>query len=467
MADEEDTPKKSGRRLTWRAARDYVVKHKRKFAVAGGLAVFGLLWWLVPLLLYRSGGSPDALLTAVTTTRVGLLAGFVGLGALGTFWVNSRTLRITAKTFEVTEQGHLTDRYTKAIGQLGDEQLDVRLGGIYALERLAIDSERDHPTVVEVLSAFVRERSRPDRTEKPTVAEVLQSLLADSEKPTSGEAQGDGPAPATDVQAALAVLGRLPVREGVSRGDLSGATLTGANLRGANLTGANLRGANLTGANLRGANLTSATLESANLTRADLTEADLTRASLWKANLTSADLPEADLTGANLLGADLTGATLESANLTDATLGPDLTHAWLYGADLTRARLGGADLTNVNLGEAILTDAHLSGAKLSDANLEQANLANADLGGADLTGAWLRWANLSRAALPAADLTHAGLIEANLTGANLYRANLTSASLERANLTEAKGVTRRQIASALGDIATLLPDGIPRPKSWG
>ncbi|MDD7936749.1 pentapeptide repeat-containing protein [Actinomycetospora straminea] len=457
MADEEDTPKKSGRRLTWRAARDYVVKHKRKFAVAGGLAVFGLLWWLVPLLLYRSGGSPDALLTAVTTTRVGLLAGFVGLGALGTFWVNSRTLRITAKTFEVTEQGHLTDRYTKAIGQLGDEQLDVRLGGIYALERLAIDSERDHPTVVEVLSAFVRERSRPDRTEKPTVAEVLQSLLADSEKPTSGEAQGDGPAPATDVQAALAVLGRLPVREGVSRGDLSGATLTGANLRGANLTGANLRGANLT----------SATLESANLTRADLTEADLTRASLWKANLTSADLPEADLTGANLLGADLTGATLESANLTDATLGPDLTHAWLYGADLTRARLGGADLTNVNLGEAILTDAHLSGAKLSDANLEQANLANADLGGADLTGAWLRWANLSRAALPAADLTHAGLIEANLTGANLYRANLTSASLERANLTEAKGVTRRQIASALGDIATLLPDGIPRPKSWG
>jgi hypothetical protein len=58
---------------------------------------------------------------------------------------------------QVAEQGQLTERYTKAIEQLGSDKLDVRLGGIYALERIAADSERDHPTVVEVLSAFVRE----------------------------------------------------------------------------------------------------------------------------------------------------------------------------------------------------------------------------------------------------------------------------------------------------------------------
>lgn len=148
-------------------------------AVAGGLVVFGLVWWLVPLLLYRSGGSPDALLTAMTTTRAALLAGFVGLGALGSFWVNSRTLRITARTaddsartLEITEQGHLTDRYTKAIGQLGDDKLDIRLGGIYALERLAVDSARDHPTVVEVLGAFVRERSSSAGTQHETTGQV-------------------------------------------------------------------------------------------------------------------------------------------------------------------------------------------------------------------------------------------------------------------------------------------------------
>ena len=72
---------------------------------------------------------------------------------------------------EIAEQGHITERYTKAIQQLGDTSLAVRLGGIYALERIAIDSERDHPTVVEVLSAFVREQSKkcdPSAEERTT-----------------------------------------------------------------------------------------------------------------------------------------------------------------------------------------------------------------------------------------------------------------------------------------------------------
>ena len=54
----------------------------------------------------------------------------------------------------------MTDRYTKAIEQLGSDKLDVRIGGIYALERVARDSARDHPTVMEVLTAFIREHSR-------------------------------------------------------------------------------------------------------------------------------------------------------------------------------------------------------------------------------------------------------------------------------------------------------------------
>src|SRR4051812_14264178 len=99
--------------------------------------------------------------------------------------------------------------------------LDVRLGGIYALERLAVDSERDHSTVVEVLSALTRERSKPP------------------EEPIGIDTK---PAPATDVQAAIAVLGRLPARADVSRGDLLGAHLTGARLDRANLNGAYLDG---------------------------------------------------------------------------------------------------------------------------------------------------------------------------------------------------------------------------------
>jgi hypothetical protein len=61
----------------------------------------------------------------------------------------------------------VTDRYTKAIEQLGSDRFDVRVGGIYALECIARDSPRDHLAVLEVLAAFIREqRSRAMVTER-------------------------------------------------------------------------------------------------------------------------------------------------------------------------------------------------------------------------------------------------------------------------------------------------------------
>jgi pentapeptide repeat protein len=232
--------------------------------------LFILVWWLVPPLLYRhTGTAADAKLKAITDTRTALLAGLIGVGALLTFWLNSRvyritaqTYRVTARTLEVTEQGQITDRYTKAIGQLGSDKLDVRLGGIYALERIAKDSERDHPTVVEVLGAFVREANRRHGTASPTQAmadEVAEEPVA------TAPGTNAKPQPATDVQAALSVLGRLPKQPKVSRGDLTGAQVAGALLEKANLTGALLGGANLTGALLREANLTGALLREARL----------------------------------------------------------------------------------------------------------------------------------------------------------------------------------------------------------
>jgi hypothetical protein len=61
------------------------------------LGGFVWLWWQGVPALYRTAGSgqdvENVRLNAVTTTRAALLAGFVGLGALGTFWLNSRVYR--------------------------------------------------------------------------------------------------------------------------------------------------------------------------------------------------------------------------------------------------------------------------------------------------------------------------------------------------------------------------------------
>ncbi|SET98304.1 pentapeptide repeat-containing protein [Geodermatophilus poikilotrophus] len=332
---------------------------------------FVWLWWQGVPALYRTAGSgPDAgnvRLNAVTTTRAALLAGFVGLGALGTFWLNSRVYRITARTFELTERGHLTDRYTKAIEQLGNDNLDVRLGGIYALEQIAHDSrrDRDQATIVEVLSAFVRVHSRA--LEQKSASRLEPASSEQAKQRLKDDVQQDELEPPVDVQAAVTVLGRLPVRSGVQRADLTRTNLTRVNLVKANLSGARLGEADLTGAFLDGANLSGANLLQAKLTRAFLAQADLTGAHLYGVDLTLARLHKANLPKVIRQGARLHLANLTGANLTNARLGElgamfwgpaDLTEADLDGVDLT-----GADLDGVNLTRAGLYRADLTGAK--------------------------------------------------------------------------------------------------------
>jgi hypothetical protein len=103
---------------------------------------------------------PALLQTARDATRGRLLTLVAGLFAASALVFTALNFTLSRRTFELTEQGQVTDRYTKAIEQLGSGKLDVRIGGIYAVERVARDSAKDQPTAIEVLTAFVREHSR-------------------------------------------------------------------------------------------------------------------------------------------------------------------------------------------------------------------------------------------------------------------------------------------------------------------
>src|SRR5262249_19741678 len=111
-------------------------------------------------------------------------------------------LYATFKNVRVAEEGKLTERFSKAVELLGNVNLDVRLGGIYALERIARDSLKDHWTVMEILTAFVREQSI--RWYKSS-----QRWITDE---GDGYAYLDPVQPeiniSVDVQAALTVIGR-------------------------------------------------------------------------------------------------------------------------------------------------------------------------------------------------------------------------------------------------------------------
>jgi hypothetical protein len=216
----------------------------------------------------------------VRTASLALLAGAVGVvGAV-----------YTARGYALNRAGQLTDRFTKAIEQLGHKELDVRLGGIYALERIARDSRQDHPQVVEVLTAYVREHAVVDR---------------DVDDPKwLGK-------PDTDVQAVLTVLGRR---------NLSHETEPPPWL---NLPHTKLDRAMLFQARFRRVGLRGASLRKAYLIRADLSEAHLAAADLRAADLRGADLSGSELRGANLLETNLRDADLRDAWYDDTTAWPE------------------------------------------------------------------------------------------------------------------------------------------------
>ena len=226
----------------------------------------------------------------------------------------------------------ISNQVSKGFEQLAGDKIAMRLGGIYALEGVMNTSAQYYQPVLEALCAFVREGTT---RQQMTLAALLDAVFRAARNSTGQQADN---ALATDIQAALTVIGRRGPGMGV-------VDLTAALIPFANLSDANLRRATLSHADLRGAYLDGANLSGANLTGANLTGANLRGVYLDGANLSGAFLRDAHLQGAHLISANLTGAFLRDAYLYDADLGGAyLKYAGLQGAHLDGANLTGADL---------------------------------------------------------------------------------------------------------------------------
>ncbi|RMF38896.1 MAG: pentapeptide repeat-containing protein [Alphaproteobacteria bacterium] len=407
-------------------------------------------------------------------------------------WVNERLAT-------TTEQGHVTDRINKAVEQLGAEKtvkvrarsvtyrlragervdeveelevygrspvsipsdvpdddivkgewatheetvpnIEVRLGGIYALERIAQDSERDHIQIMEILCAYIRENAPADeaKDEAPELPEdgiptrewrkALDKLVAGLERPRA------------DIQAALDVIGR--------RGEDRVALEVGPDEKRPRYR---------------------LDLRHTNLQAADLAEKDFRHARLDHARLDGAILVEARLEGARLSEAQLQGADLSEARLQ----GADLEEAQLQGAYLREAQLQGADLTGARLQGAYLSEAQLQGASLGAAKLQRAYLSKAQLQAADLSFARLQGADLRTALFRGADVSGAQfdqstvLRDANFVGSALRTLDPTVIIKGTEDLPE-------RLALAFGDGSVKLPESWrwdrhppegKRPEHW-
>jgi Pentapeptide repeats (8 copies) len=242
--------------------------------------------------------SQASVIVAITVAAIGAVATFV-VGYLN-FRAQRRAQewqeRQGNQQLELALSSQMTDRFTKAIDQLGSPVKAVRIGGIFALERMARDSLRDASamytlqSIAYTLATFVREAQPVAGIRDRSYIPMLKIR-------------------APDVQAAMTVLCRSPLCD--SRANADSADLLNSN-------------------------------------RTDL-RLDLSRVDLRRASLSGAHLEGVNLWGSRLEGANLRGACLRCAGLSDAYFGrlnPE-DKDYKYGADLTNADLTSAYLDNV------------------------------------------------------------------------------------------------------------------------
>jgi hypothetical protein len=250
-------------------------------------------------------------------------------------------LYFTWRTTKAAEDGRITDRFSKAVEQLGatntegGRQIEPRLGGIYSLERIARDSKRDAPAIVEILCAYVRENA--PRQYAKVDRDFGEQVSEEPERKKVG----------TDTQAILTFLSRfrsLVPSDPALVFDLNTTELFMADLSSCELGRAEFQRAYLERADFSRGRLEKADFSSAYLLRAKLIKAKLSNSSLYRAHLMNADLYGADLRGANLSEANLVGANLKEAVM--GCLGNSSTN--LRGTNLSDANLIGVDLSHVS-----------------------------------------------------------------------------------------------------------------------
>jgi uncharacterized protein YjbI with pentapeptide repeats len=349
--------------------------------------------------------------------------------------ITAHLLAIAARNqAQIGRESHYTTLFTKAVEQLGatrdvttqelvskpdgsaseavlrtEPNLEVRLGAIYALERIATDSERDHWPIMEVLSAYVRNAQNAGRlVPKP---DGTKSLIA-----WFDEIRRSGPR--VDIQAAFTVMcRRSETRIEREREENQFLDFSEANLQ-------NIRAA-------RG-----------NLSEANFCGASLDFASFREIGLQNAQFDDSSFYGVRFDSSDLSRVGFEDCKIERSNF---------YDCTLTAGRFIQATLRNVTFSAC-----DLSGLSFHLAQFSGVIFHNLDLGSV----------SFRQAILSAPFETPARFTNVNFSSSNLSFSRFDAAEVFGCDLSACPGLTASDFETAFGDGSTTLPSDIERPLSW-
>jgi hypothetical protein len=219
----------------------------------------------------------------VTANRAMLVNLLGGLAVAITIYFTYCNFKVAQENVKLTADKSITDTFSKAVEQLGNSDMSVRLGGIHALARIARSSQSDYFSVMQVLTGFLRNRYRsprngtsdastlPGESRCPVEAQVVLVIVGDRYWPVPVGYCLD--------------LSYLELCDAwVLRSDFHDVYFWHVKLTGWNFQGANLRDADFKGAVLRDCDFTDADLTAANFEDATiLTPKGLTRGQLSNA----------------------------------------------------------------------------------------------------------------------------------------------------------------------------------------
>lgn len=417
----------------------------------------------------RSGASQGINLGSGTLIAALLGAPFLIWGT----WLKYQTVRFQ-------KEGHMTDRISKAVEQLGAEKtvkvrtkdvdgkeitveetkpnIEVRIGAILSLERIAQDSTihdkgRDHVRVMEILCAYIRENAKATSAKNSLRHEWQSAEEAWDGDPDHFEEhfckkKGIFPTdlsehvsienlahwaerlvhPREDISIAMQVIGRRTEKqrrvEAAWPSSPTEATVWPFDIPYPSF--ALPDEAPMTAASLaaHSAEVTAwrVAIESYKGFRLDLSNCNLQGIDLSAKRPDSSD---AVFSGALLVGSRLEGASIESARL----VGASLSESRLDATSLKGSQLCGADFS-----DAVADGADFSYSQVQSVNFEHSSLSEAKFVDADSTGASFWKARSIKADFSGARLPGVSFLEASIQKSYFADAGLEQAILRDADL---------------------------------
>lgn len=256
-----------------------------------------------------------------------------------------RTAQIGRENLKLAQDKESYERFNRAVIQLNDEKIEVKLLAVYTLEQIAQSQGPQRSACIDLLSAYVRDKAgisndnlhsastRGVPIEIQTILSVLGRAQITAKRSDASESR-EGWVVSKVEQENRVVLSIQEGRTTYSFTDEQRIDLRSTDLRGANLSHAGLSTALLSDSNLSGAFLTSAIVIMADLRMVNFENADLSGTTFLKSNLDKARLGNANLTDTSLRGCSLIEADLRGVDLshTEGLTWEQLDKAFIDGA---------------------------------------------------------------------------------------------------------------------------------------